>query len=146
MAHEQETRLKPGHTLEGFSLTGADDKTYAVTADTRWVLFAYSDNDGHRLNTFFESRPDLLQSDRVRYVADISGAPMLVRSLFILPSLEDLPFPVMVIKDDAFAARYRSPVLGAGIVLVKLKSYEIIEVSAPDPDHLHRLTKQLDSP
>lgn len=130
--------MHPGSSLEGLTLPDANDTLRTLSSNTRWVVFAYDNDSGKMLNAFFKARPTLLRTDRIRYVADISGAPSLVRSFFILPALKKLPFPVLIIDDEAVSARYRPAGTHVGALLVKLDRFRIVSI---EPIHKSSLKK-----
>ena len=135
--------LQKSNRLDGLLFPDADGNILSVSPATRWVVLAYDNDNGQALNAFFESHPTLLQSERVRYVADISQAPFLVRKMFILPALRDLPFPVMVIEDDDVSPRFRYNTMKSGIVLLKLNHFRIEAIRTLEPNDLSSLEEVL---
>lgn len=129
---ETPASLRTGLSLEGAAFPDANDTVHTVSPDTRWIVFAYDNDHGKMLNAFFKARPELLRSERVRYVADISGAPYLVRSFFILPALRDLPFPVLIVDDESVSARYRPAGTVSGALLVELDRFKIVAMQPID--------------
>lgn len=135
--------LQKSNRLDGLLFPDADGNILSVSPATRWVVLAYDNDNGQALNAFFESHPTLLQSERVRYVADISQAPFLVRKMFILPALRDLPFPVMVIEDDEVSPRFRYNTMKSGIVLLKLNHFRIEAIRTLEPNDLSSIEEVL---
>ncbi len=111
-ANEESITVEPksvvGASLEGFSLNDQHGVSHALTADTKRVVFAFSKEMGHLSNDFFNKQaPTFLAEHDAVFVADVSGAPSLIRTMFIMPGLRDFKHTVLVIEDENMAASYR---------------------------------------
>jgi hypothetical protein len=104
---------------------------HEVSDDTKKIIFAFSKDIGHACNDFFATKsPSYLTDNRVVFVADVSGAPSLVRSMFILPGLKDFKHTVLVIDDKNVSATYKAGMESEKIVVVSLQNRVITGIKA----------------
>jgi len=103
-----ESKSVVGGSLESLSLNDQFEKPHTLEADTKKVIFAFSKDMGHMSNAFFEKQsPTYLTDHKAVFVADVSGAPSLIRSMFIMPGLKDFKHTVLIIEEKPVAAAYR---------------------------------------
>ena len=103
---EQKTVV--GNSLESLTLNDQFEKPRSLSGDTKKVIFAFSKDMGHMSNEYFDKQDaDYLAQHSAVFVADVSGAPSLIRSMFIMPGLKDFKHTVLVIEDENVAASYR---------------------------------------
>ncbi len=116
-------------SLEDLQLNDQFGKTHSIDNDTKMVIFAFSKDNGHDSNDFFDTQDSNYLNDRgVLFVADVSGAPSLIRSMFIMPGLEDFKHTVLVIDDDHKSASYKSGIDSEKIVVVSLQDKIITDI------------------
>ncbi len=105
---EVEPKVVLGKSLESLTLKDQRDVSHSITSDTKIVIFALSKDMGHLSNDFFESKDsDFLSKHNSILVADVSGAPSLIRSMFIMPGLKDFKHTVLILDDKTKAASYK---------------------------------------
>lgn len=73
--------------------------------------------------------PAPLSTNGVVYVADLSGMPSVIRSLFAMPKLRDRPYPLLVDEEGAKTANFPSSD-GKPTVLV-LDKLKVVSTSNP---------------
>lgn len=82
-------------------------------------------------NEFLEKEdPDFLAKNHAVYIADISPAPSLIRSMFILPDLKKLKFPILLITDEKLSAEYSKGMDKEKIIVVSLDDLKIRDIKA----------------
>ena len=59
-----------------------------------------------------------LADNKVQFVADISAAPSLIKSMFILPGLKEFKHTVLIIDDEHVSASYKPTKYNDQIVIV----------------------------
>ena len=124
-----EAKLLEGKSLKSLHLNDQHKKPQSIPSDTKYVIFSFSKPVGHMCNAFLESHPaDYLPKHHVVYVADVSPAPGIIKNMFILPDLEKLPFPILLINDDTLSAEYNKGINKDKIVVVELNNLTITKV------------------
>jgi len=102
-----ESNMVIGHSVESLKLNDQFEKPQIIRADTRRIIFAFSKDMGHLSNDYFATKDaDFLSKNHTSFVVNVSAAPSLVRSLFIMPGLKDLKHSVSIIEDKNIAAEY----------------------------------------
>ena len=125
-----ESKVVVGKSLAALSLNDQFEKKHTLNADTKTVIFAFSKDMGHMSNEFFEKKgSDYLSSHNAVFVADVSGAPSLIRSMFIMPGLKDFKHTVLIIEDKQIAASYRNEAKKEQVMIVKLNNLVIEHIS-----------------
>jgi hypothetical protein len=116
-------------SIENLKLNDQNEVPQTIPADTKKLVFAFSKDIGHTCNDFFATKePSYLADNKVVFVADVSGAPSLIRSMFILPGLKDFKHTVLVMDDKSIAAVYKAGMDSEKIVVVSLDNKIITEI------------------
>ena len=125
---EQKTVV--GSSLETLKLNDQFEKPQTLSADTKKVIFAFSKDMGHMSNEFFDKQgADYLAKHSAVFVADVSGAPSLIRSMFIMPGLKDFKHTVLVIEDKNAAASYRIDEHKEALMILDVNNFIIENIS-----------------
>ncbi len=126
-----EPKLVVGKSLENLGLNDQFDKPVTLKADTKKVVISYSKDTGHVCSGFFEKQSEsYLENNKVQYIADISPAPSLIRSMFVIPGLQDLKYPILILDDEKIAAPFRAGIDVEKTIVVSLNNNSIIEIKA----------------
>ena len=126
-------KLVVGKSLADLKLDDQHEKPYLLDKTTKKVIFAFSKDVGHKCNTFFETKKDsYLKDNNTIFVADISGAPSLIRSMFILPGLKDFKHQVLIIDDKVVANNFKANQNVEKIVVVTLDNGIIKKINSFD--------------
>ncbi len=124
-----EPKLVVGKNLADMALNDQFEKAQALDSNTKKVIFAFSKDMAHTCNDFFVTQsPTYLSDNNTQFVADVSAAPSLIRSIFILPGLKDFKHTVLLLDDKMIAAPYRSNMDVEKIVVVYLDNKSITNV------------------
>ena len=76
-----EPKLVVGKTID-LNLNDQYEKAQSIPADTKTVIFAFSKDSAHTCNDYFETKaPAYLAQHKTIFVADVSAAPSLIRSM-----------------------------------------------------------------
>lgn len=122
-------KLVVGKSLENLGLIDQFDKAQKITNDTKTVIFAFSKKGAHTCNDYFASqKEDFLQAHHTFFIADVSAAPSLIRSMFIMPGLKDFKHEVMILDTREKAANFRAGFDDKDIVVVTLENHKIKDV------------------
>lgn len=125
-----EPRIAVGKSLETLMLKDQFEKSQSLGADTKKVIFAFSKEMGHMSNTYFEKQePNFLEEHYAIFVADVSNAPSLIRSMFIMPGLKEFKHTVLVIDDEDVAAGYRIDGMDDKLMVVDVENFIIKKIT-----------------
>jgi hypothetical protein len=142
-----EPKLVVGKSLADLNLKDQFNKPHTLNADTYKVIFAFDKEPAHICNDFFNTqKPTYLQNHHVQFVADVSAAPSLIRSMFILPGLKDFKHTVLLLDDENVAAPYRKGIDTSKIVVVSLLNKKITDVKTINTTEELKRTVEDDSP
>jgi len=126
-------KLVVGKSLTNIQFKDQFAKQHTISPDTYKIVFAFSKKSGHTCNDFFKTQKvTYLQDHHTAFIADISAAPSLIRSMFILPGLKDLKHTVLLLDSKELAAPYRKGMDTEKIGIVYIingKIQEIKEIS-----------------
>lgn len=118
-------------SIESLQLSDQNEVAQPIAADTKKIIFAFSKDIGHTCNDFFATKEaNYLTDNKVVFVADVSSAPSLIRSMFILPGLKDFKHSVLVMDDKTVSAAYKAGMESEKIVVVSLENKIITEIKA----------------
>ncbi len=124
-----EPKLVVGKSLTDLNLKDQFEKPHTLNADTYKLIFAFDKAPAHTCNDFFKTqKPTYLQDHHVQFIADVSAAPSLIRSMFILPGLKDFKHTVLLLDDKTVAAPFRKGLDTTKIVVVTLLNKKITDV------------------
>ncbi len=122
-------KLVVGKTLTLTQLKDQNDKVESISPTTTTLFFSFAKETGHMCNEFLESKPtDFLAKHHAVYIADVSPAPSIIKSIFILPDLRKLPFKIMLINDDKLSAQYSKGIDKEKIVVVHISDSKITKI------------------
>ncbi len=125
-----EPKAVVGKSLQSLKLKDQFGQDKSIHSDTKKVIFAFSKDMGHLSNDFFNSKePTFLAENHTVFVADVSSAPSLIRSMFIMPGLKDFKHTVLVIEDESVADEYRHDDKKEQLMVLKLENFIIKSIS-----------------
>lgn len=124
-----EPKLVVGKTLADIKLKDQFGKPHTLNADTYKVIFAFDKEPAHTCNDFFNTqKPTYLQEHHVEFVADVSAAPSLIRSFFIMPGLKEFKHTVLLLDDEQVAAPYKKGMDTTKIIVVTILNKKITDI------------------
>ena len=128
-AKNVEPSLVVSKSLSSLSLNDQFEKVQTIQADTKKVIFAFSKDMAHICNDYFVTQtPTYLNDNNTQFVADVSSAPSLIRSMFILPGLKDFKHTVILLDNKDIAAPFKAGVDVEKIVVVYLDNKSITSI------------------
>ena len=99
---------------------------HTLNAETQKLIFALSKDTAHVCNDFFVTQtPTYLSENNTQFIADVSAAPSLIRSMFIMPGLKDFKHTVLILDDKEVAVPYRSGVDVQKIIVAYIEDGKI---------------------
>jgi len=121
--------LVTGKSLATLTLNDQFGKAHSLSADTTKIIFAFAKDTAHTCNDFFKTQKnDYLTQHHAAFIADVSAAPSLIRSMFIMPGLKELKHTVLLLEDKALAAPYKKGIDINKIAVVFLKDAKIEKI------------------
>jgi len=124
-----EPKLVLQNSLAGLSFNDQHEKTHTLSADTKTLIFAFSKDVGHTCNDFFATKKETYLDDhKAIFVADVSSAPSIIRSMFIMPGLKDFKHTVLIIDDENTANSYKKGLDVEKIIIVTLSNNIITSI------------------
>ncbi len=121
--------LVVGKSLKSLTLNDQFEKPHTLDAGTQKVIFAFSKDMAHTCNDFFATqKPEYLAEHHAVFIADVSAAPSLIRSMFIMPGLKDFKHTVLIFEDATKAAPFRAKIDTEKIIIVSLKDDKITDI------------------
>jgi len=127
-----EPKLVVGKSLE-LSLNDQFEKPQSLKSETKKVIFAFSKDIAHTCNDYFvTASPTYLNDISTQFVADVSSAPSLIRSMFILPGLKEFKHTVLLLDDEKVAASYRAGIDTQKIIVAFINNKSITEIKMVD--------------
>ena len=119
-----------GKTFENITLKDQFDKAVSLNNKTKKVIFVFKKASGHTARGFFDSKPDdYLLNKSVAFIADISGMPSIIASMFAIPDFKKHKYPVMLIRDEKISAKYRSDKYADYIAIISLNNFKITKIT-----------------
>ena len=123
-----QSKLVVGQPL-AFTLNDQFEKQHTLSKDTKTVIFAFAKKSAHSCNAFFNAqKPTYLQEHNAEFVADVSAAPSLIRSFFILPGLKEFKHRVLLLDKEEIAQDFRVDMKVENIVAVEIKNGIIVAI------------------
>lgn len=84
-------------TLPNLTLTDQHDQPQTVSPETRYLLFTADKDASNLADAVLDGQTAAtLTATGIRYVADISGMPGMVTTMFALPKLRKRPYPILL--------------------------------------------------
>ncbi len=121
--------IKVGNVLSDITLNDQFGKPHTIAEGTEKVIFVFQKGTGHLVKSFFNKQPkNYFAIHNIQFIADVSPMPALIRDYVALPDLQEHEYPVMLITDEAIAAKYKDASNIDTVTVATLKNKEIIEV------------------
>jgi len=121
--------LVVGNSLKELKINDQFGEEHGINMDTKKIIFAFAKDSAHIVNNFLVTKPSTyLSENNVQFIADVSGAPAIIRSMFIMPGLKDFKHTVLIFEDEAVAAPFKVGSNETSIVFVGLENGKIVSV------------------
>lgn len=119
-----------GKNFQNITLKDQFDKPVSLSDKTKKVIFVFKKASGHTARALLDSKPDdyLLNKD-VAFIADISGMPSIIASMFAIPDFQKHKYPVMLIRDEKISQKYRSDKYEDYIAIISLDNFKITKIT-----------------
>ncbi len=123
-----EPALVVGKSLK-LSLKDQFDKAHTLDTKTTKVIFAFSKDMAHIANDYLQTKEaSYLADNKTQFVADVSSAPSIIKSMFILPGLKDFKHTVLLFNEKEVAAPFKAKIDTQKIIVVYLDAQKISKI------------------
>ncbi len=123
-----EPSLVVGKSLK-LSLKDQFDKAHTLDTTTSKVIFAFSKDMAHIVNDYLQTKEaSYLADNNTQFVADVSSAPSIIKSMFILPGLKDFKHTVLLLNESEVAAPFKAEIDVKKIVIVYVNNASITNI------------------
>ena len=140
-------KLVVGQSIADLKLNDQFEKAHTLNPNTYKLVFAFSKDSAHICNDFFDTKaPTYIEDHNAQFIADVSAAPSLIRSMFIMPGLKDFKHTVLLLDDKAIAAAFRKDMDVEKIVIVYILNKEISKIKTISTEEELKKTLEDDSP
>jgi hypothetical protein len=99
--------IQKGMAIDAFQKYSYEDqyeKTLSIPQDTLAIIISYEKNTGAMVNEMLKERGQLfLDAHRVCFIAEISGMPSVITTMFALPKMRKYPHRIHLSYDETFA-------------------------------------------
>ena len=100
--------LVVGNNVSSLEFQDQFDKKHTIGNENKYLVLAFSKKVGHEVNDYLATqKPTFLKDHQALFISDLSAAPSLIRSMFILPGLKDFKYEVLVITDENRAKAFQ---------------------------------------
>ena len=124
------SEITVGKKIQNVTINDQFDKPISLTSKTKKIIFVFKKASGHIVRNFLDSKPDdYLANKNVAFIADISGMPSIIASMFAIPDLQKHKYPVMLIKDEDAAKKYKNEKYEDYITIVSLNNFRITSIT-----------------
>lgn len=118
--------IQKGDNLQGYSWIDQFEKKIEVQQDTQKLLVVFSKEKGNQMKQFFEANKEYLEKEKGVYIADVSGAPSFVTSMFMIPKFQKYHFSMSLLQDEDVASKY--PKKEDMITIIHLENFVVKEI------------------
>ncbi len=119
-----------GKTLQNITLKDQFDKPVSLSKDTKKIVFVFKKASGHTARGLLDSKPDdYLLNKHVAFIADISGMPSIIASMFAIPDFQKHKYPVMLIKNEDIAEKFKNEKYEDYITIIDLNNFKITDIT-----------------
>ena len=126
----EESNLKPGDLFPAITLENQHGETINIDSQTRLLLFSADMGGGKLVRKVVEqhkSVADLVNSDTVRYISDVSNMPSMIRRMMALPAMRKRPYPILLDTKGETTANF--PRRSETVSLIQLNQLTITSIS-----------------
>ena len=122
--------ISVGKILQNITLKDQFDKPISLSKDTKKVIFVFKKASGHTARNMLDSKPDdYLSNKNVAFIADISGMPSIIASMFAIPDFQKHKYPVMLIKNEDVAEKFKNEKYEDYITIIDLNNFKITDIT-----------------
>lgn len=98
--------IKSGDNLLSLKVQDQFEKDMIISTKTAKIMIAFSKEKGAEIKTYLDANPNYLKSQNILYFADVSAAPSIITSIFMIPKFKEYNYSMGVIRDEELALRF----------------------------------------
>ena len=126
----EEATLKPGDPFPAITLENQHGETINIDSQTNLLLFSADMGGGKLVRKVVEQHKsvvDLVNSDTVSYISDVSSMPSMIRRMMALPAMRKRPYPILLDSKGETTANF--PRRPETVTLIYLNQLTITGIS-----------------
>ena len=124
-----EPKITVGSSLNELTFNDQFEKQHTIENGTNKVIFAFSKDMAHLCNDYFNTKEATYLTDhKTQFVADVSAAPSLIRSMFIMPGLKDFKHTVLLLDSKEQALPYKTGLDSEKIIVAYVENGNITSI------------------
>ena len=124
-----EGKIEIGKTVKPFTLNDQFEKPHTLTPDTKMLILVFQKATGHLVKEYFNKKPiDFLEKRDTVFVADVSGMPSIIYSMFAKSDLQKHKYPIWLIFDDNESAKFKNVQNEDKIEIVYLDNLKVTDI------------------
>jgi hypothetical protein len=121
--------IEIGKKLEEYNLTDQFNKQHHLTNSTKKVIFVFTKPTGHLVKSYLLTKDKNYLSDRkIDFIADVSGMPSIIFSMFALPDFKKSNYTVLLIKDKKKSKIFRDDKHKEEVMIITLDNKIVKDV------------------
>ncbi len=119
-----------GSKIDSFTLKDQFDKNQTLKSDTKKLILVFKKATGHLVKEYFNKKPvDFMEKNHIQMIADVSGMPSIILTMFALPDLKKHKYPIMLIKDEKLSKKFGNKKYSEKIWIVTLDNFVVKNVT-----------------
>lgn len=93
--------FKLNKEITNFTLSDQFDKIHTVSSDVKTIIISFEKETGADINEFLSTKEaNFLEKNNAIFIANISGMPSIISSMFALPKMRKYKHNILLIYDD----------------------------------------------
>lgn len=121
--------LSIGSTLSPISMNNQHDKVITVSKDVKTILFAIEKAPSAVINDYLKSKDaGFLVKNKAYFIADISGMPSLITSMFAIPKMKKRPYDILLARGKALAQVTAIPRKKEFVTVLKVAGGKVVAI------------------
>jgi hypothetical protein len=92
--------IAKGEELNLNNIQDQFDKSIKLEKNTKKVIFSFSRANGKIVKEFLEKNNNYLKNNNTLYIADLSGAPSIILSWYMMPKFKKYNYSMGIVKDE----------------------------------------------
>lgn len=120
--------MKVGDVVEPFQVKDQFDKDLSLDKNTTEIILSTTKENGLLMQEYLKNKnSDFFDSKHILYLADMTRAPSLVLSFFMLPAFKKYPYRIGLIRDEKLNKLF--PKANGKISIIRLESFKILSIT-----------------
>ncbi len=112
-----------GKELATYTFPDQFKEKHTLTNNVKKVIFVFTKATGHFIRVYLDTKDDNYLSSRdIDLIADVSGMPSFIFSMFALPDLKKSKYPIIIIQDKEKSKRFINENNKDAVMIISLEN------------------------